>query len=604
GVRYTDSIDKSGEYRQWVVRALNTDLPYDQFLKLQVAGDLFPADPSTAPDRLHSSGASLDGITATGMLAHAVWEQVGRDLAVAEIVDSQIDLVGRQLLGLTLACARCHDHKFDPISTQDYYALAGILFSSHIATGELIADARLGNTLVERPLLNVEQEARNKQLDESAAQTEAQIAEVVKKVPQAARLADLTTQLADLEEKLGKATATGKKPIADQIAKAKAEHEKLVADQQTAGWDRNPPELQEIANLRKQVAELKKQKLVAPVVACIVEGGVPGSNREKIGDAPVYLRGEYQREGAIVPRRFPVILAGEQQTPVSQRTTQSGRRELAEWLTSTDNPLTARVMVNRLWQHMVGRGLVRSPDNFGRLGEPPTHPELLDHLSTRSMASGWSMKRALRDIALSATFRQSSFVDADVARLDPENRLLSRMNRRRLAYEELRDSLLKLKAEGVLAAGDASGGTASGGAKSGAAEASAVSATPKAKTGVRRTLYEPIDRRKVDLTAALFDGPDSKSIVPVRAESTTAPQALFLMNNSLVVDTAKELAARLKQDPTLADDQRRVERLWLLATGRPPEPDEVQLATAFVSRHSWERFVQAVLGMNEFCYLD
>jgi len=585
GVRYADNIDKSGEYRRWVVRAFNEDLPYDKFLKLQIAGDLIPADETVPADRVHESGASLDGITATGMLSLAVWEQVGRDLAVAEIVDSQIDLVGRQLLGLTLACARCHDHKFDPISAKDYYSLAGILFSSHIATGKLIADDRLGTDLVEVPLLNAEQAAVNRKLDEQIAEAEEKIGSHTKKIPQAAKLADLTKTLPDLEVQLAKATTSAnKKKLNEQIAKAKAEHEKLVADQKSSGWEINPPELQEINAIRAEVADLQKQKYKAPLAVAIREGGVPGSNRAKIGDAPIYLRGEYTREGEVVPRRFPTILAGEKQVPLGERTEQSGRLELAEWIASADNPLTARVMVNRVWQQLIGRGLVRSPDNFGKLGERPTHPELLDHLAQRFIASGWSVKQLVRETVLSATFRQASFVSAEEARLDPDNAAIGHMNRRRLTYEELRDALLRL------------GRTTSLDAPS--TPATATTEMP------RRTMYEALDRRKTDVTAAIFDGPDSKAIVPVRAETTTAPQALFLMNNPLVVETAKRLTAQLQKDPSLTTDSQRLQRLWLLTLGREPENEETEIALGFVAKHSWDGFIQALLGSNEFAYLD
>ncbi len=585
GVRYADSVDKSGEYRRWVVRSFNEDLPYDEFVKLQIAGDLIPAGKNVPPERIHASGASLDGITATGMMSLAVWEQVGRDLAVAEIVDSQIDLVGRQLLGLTLACARCHDHKFDPISTQDYYSLAGILFSSHIATGKLIADDRLGNELIEIPLLNKKQAARNVELDKRIAGTEEKIAAVAKKIPQAARLAELNLKIDDLNAQVARTTvASTKKSLADQANKLVEERKKLLADQQAKNWDKNPPDLQQITAMRAQIAELQKSKITAPLAVSIAEGGVPGSNREKIGDAPVYLRGEYQRPGPIAPRRFPVILAGEKQAPLGTRTAQSGRRELAEWIVSADNPLTARVMVNRIWQQMIGRGLVRSPDNFGRLGERPTHPELLDHLSVRFIRSGWSVKSLVRDIALSATFRQATFAAPEATRADPDNLAISHMNRRRLTYEELRDSLLQLSnrlAEDVNAV-----------------------QRPTTDDACRRTMFEPLDRRKTDVTAGIFDGPDSKAIVPVRTESTTAPQALFLMNNTLAVDTAKRLAERLTHDARDATDSQRLERLWLLSFGRPLESQEAEIARSFIRANSWERFIQALLGTNEFAYLD
>ncbi len=586
GVRYANNIDKSGEYRRWVVRALNSDLPYDQFVKLQIAGDLIPADSTVPIDRVHSSGASFDGITATGMMALAAWEQVGRDLAVAEIVDSQIDLVGRHLLGLTLACARCHDHKFDPVSTQDYYALAGILFSSHIATGKLIADDRLSiDSLVEAPLLNREQHAANLQLDFEISKVEGQIAAVAKKIPQASRLAELAMQIADLDKELAQTTTSaGKKSLTDQAAKSKAEQEKLLADQKKQAWDLNPPELSEIKASRSNIAELRKQKIIAPIAVAISEGGVPGSNREKIGDAPIYVRGEYQREGAIAPRRFPTILAGESQVPLGERTTQSGRRELAEWIASAENPLTARVMVNRIWQHMIGRPLVRSPDNFGRLGEKPTHPELLDYLARQFIGSGWSVKSLIREIALSAAFQQSSYVAPEVARIDPENRALSHMNRRRLTYEELRDSLLLL---GSYSAQYAEAGTRT-----------VKNAIP------HRTMFDAIDRKKPDLTATIFDGPDPRTIVPVRAETTTAQQALYLMNNQFTVNTAKNLSARLANDPLMSTDRQRLDRLWILSLGRTPDATEVQASLEFLAEYDFERLVQAVLGTNEFVYLD
>jgi hypothetical protein len=579
GVRYADSVDKSGEYRRWVIRAFNEDLPYDRFVKMQIAGDLLPADPSDA-DRVHTSGASLDGITATGMMALAVWEQVGRDLAVAEIVDSQIDLVGRHLLGLTLACARCHDHKFDPISTEDYYAMSGIFFSSHIATGKLIADDRLGNDLIEVPLLTAKDEATNRQIEADAVKIDKRIADIARKVPQAARMMAVKEQIKNLEGQIERATATTKKSLTDQAAKLKTELETLTKDQKAKKWDENPAELSEIVALQKEVAALRKTKITAPLATIMIEGGVPGSNREKIGDARVYLRGEYQREGAIVPRRFPIILAGDKQTSIGQRTQQSGRLELAEWIASADNPLTARVMVNRIWQQLIGRGLVRSIDNFGKLGDRPTHPELLDHLAHRFVAGKWSVKKLVREIMLSATYQQSSFVSAEVAKADPDNQLIGRMNRHRLTYEELRDSLL-------VAAGKLSSG-----------------GSPVKDGTERRTIYEPLDRRKTNVIAAMFDGPDTKAIVPARAETTTAPQALFLMNNPMVADTAKRLAERLSKDPALKTDEQRLERLWLLTLGRPPVTEESETALGFIAKQSWARFIHALLATNEFTYID
>jgi hypothetical protein len=413
---------------------------------------------------------------------------------------------------------------------------------------------------------------------------ETEAAELAKKVPQAARLVALKAELADAEALLAKATAANKTTLTAKVAKLAAEQTKLLDNQKAEGWELAPPELLEIQKRQEGARQLRKEKFAGVNVVAIREGGVPGGKRERIGDAPIYLRGEFQHEGPIVPRRFPVILAGEQQPGLGTRTAQSGRRELAEWLVSPANPLPARVMANRIWQQVVGRGLVRSPDNFGRLGEPPTHPELLDHLARSFIASGWSVKQLVRRIALSATFRQSSIAAPDVARQDPDNQSLARMNRRRLTYEELRDSLVRL------------GQTAP--------ESSSAETPAKAAGLPRRTIFEPQDRRKTDVTAALFDGPDPQAIVAVRAESTTAPQALFLMNNPLVLDAAKRLAKQLRDDRTLADDSRRIERLWLTALGRPVTEDEAAGAAAFLADQPWELLVQAVLGANEFCYVD
>jgi cytochrome c553 len=214
GVRYASDVDKSGRYREWVVRSFNEDLPYDRFVMLQLAGDLLPAD-TDDPAKVHVGGAALDGIAATGFLALAVWEQVARDLAVAEIVDSQIDVVGRQLLGLTLACARCHDHKFDPISAEDYYGLAGIFFSSRISPGKLIADGRLSNEVLTVPLLSKVDDARNRQLDEQIKQ----LTVTLLAVPGAERLEKLAREIEALDVKVkGTKDAAARAKLAAPLA--------------------------------------------------------------------------------------------------------------------------------------------------------------------------------------------------------------------------------------------------------------------------------------------------------------------------------------------------------------------------------------------------
>jgi len=567
GVRYASDIDKSGRYRDWVVRSLNDDLPYDEFIRLQIAGDLIPTK-ETDPAKRHVSGASLDGITATGMLALATFEKVGRDLAVAEIVDSQIDVTGRQILGLTLACARCHDHKFDPIATQDYYALAGIFFSSHISPGKLIADGRLSGDILEVPLLNEIDGARNRRIDEQIRPLAQQLKAVEAKAGPAGKLQRVREQLKALAADTKIKAADKKKKETPLLA----EQARLLKDRETNGWSDNPPELAEMARLETEIAALVKTKVVPVSAIAVQEGGVKGSNREKIADAPVHIRGDFRKLGVVVPRRFPIILAGEEQTPLGQLTKGSGRLELANWVASADNPLTARVAVNRTWLHLFGDGLVRTPDNFGLMGERPTHPELLDYLTRRFIASSWSVKQLIREMVLSSTYQQSSFADAAMLKADPENRLLGRMSRKRIEYEAVRDSVLF--ASGQL--GD--------------------------KATAKRTLYDPILRAKIDQTRMMFDGPDPLTIMPERATTTTTTQALFLMNNPFVPKAAETLAARLQKDAP--DEQARVNQAYLRLLGRPASTEEIAIGQAYAARSSWTNYLQVLMCTNEFVYLD
>jgi hypothetical protein len=569
GVRYASDVDKSGLYRDWVVRALNDDLPYFEFVRLQIAGDLIPARASD-PGRVHASGASLDGVTATGMLALAVWEKVGRDLAVAEIVDSQIDVVGRHFLGLTLACARCHDHKFDPISTKDYYGLAGIFFSSHISPGKVIADDRLSDEVIGIPLLTRAAADKNRGIDDIIRGLEKDIAALEIKAGPAAQLQKVRAELKEMTPKLASAKGSDKKKLEARLEQCRAEENKLLQDRRQHGWTEKPPELAEIAAVQERIAALEKTKVSPALVIGAQEGGVPGSKRVKIGDAPIYIRGDHRKEGPAVPRRFPTVLAGEGQVPLGKRTNGSGRLELANWIADPANPLSARVMVNRIWLHLCGQGLVRTPDNFGLLGERPSHPQLLDYLSRRFLASDGSIKSLIRDIMLSSTYQQSSFAAAALLKTDPENRLLGRMNRKRLEYEALRDSLLCVSGQ-----------------------------LPQS----RRTLYEPVLRRRIDPARAMFDGPDPNAIAAERSTTTTTPQALFLMNSPFVVDAAKRLARQLQREPA-TNHQARIEKAYLRLFGRTATVEEVRIGEECLARNSWADYLHVLYCANEFLYLD
>ncbi len=570
GVRYATDVDKSGHYRSWVINAFNKDLPYDDFIRYQLAGDLIPAKESD-PAKVHVSGASLEHIKGTGMLALAVWEKVARNLAVAEIVDSQIDVIGRQLLGTTMACARCHDHKYDPISTKDYYAMAGILFSSHISPGKLYSDARLTADVTQIPLLSKKDAEKNRRIDEKISPLQKKLTSLEKKFGPAVKLMGMRSQIKQAQGKLKKAKGNSRKKLEKGLKKLQSEEKKLLADQKKKGWDENPPELMEIKQLRKQIAGLRKTKVDPPSCIGAQEGGVKGSNREKIGDCPVYIRGDFRKPGGLVPRRFPVILAGEDQVPISEKTKGSGRLELANWIASEDNPLTGRVMVNRVWLYLIGEGLVRSPDNFGTLGDTPSHPELLDYLTRRFMDSGWSVKRLIKEIMLSSTYQQSSFGSEEVIKLDPENRLLARMNRKRLDYEAFRDTLLFVSGQ-------------------------------LQKKG--RTIYRPILRLRVDQTRMMFDGPDPLNIIPERPTTTTTPQALYLMNNKYVAIASGLVRDILERDRSLKTPEAKIEQAYLRLLGRRPSSEETQIGKEYLQRGSLENYINILFCTNEFVYLD
>ncbi|MDG3006637.1 PSD1 and planctomycete cytochrome C domain-containing protein [Paludisphaera mucosa] len=901
-VRYADARDliqlppesdfrEAWRYRDWVVSAFNRDLPYPEFVRDQIAGDLVPAR--------EPGGFNADGLVATGMLAIAdfVPGDVDKDQMIADYVNDEIDVVGRTFLGLSLACARCHDHKFDPISTEDYYALAGIFFSTRLIPGPVA-----GNTpLVRVPLLP---ESEVAEIQAQAADDVKRQAELERRIPAAADrefLAHLKNVLlqqsarylvaacehratpADSRPPLGELAgrrgldakalagwvdylnrvaaepsvprhaaimkaATGRltgaalERAADELQAAvivregaagvkspldesslvqlRADDPYLVVDergrvtvwpnhsglpadaravgpdevpsrvevaidgqtrtilrfdgramlevsrpapstgslfivfrnaetamanQRLVGWEdsdsgrhglglmpepggtlrailrndgkpgdlvdakraegfevvgltwgpggtalhrngsstaekgiesissdpaipalhiggpgsggsprfrgdlaelriydrpldeaerrqveaelrarwfqpaapggspgdpvaalaeewlsaRGPfwlPAEQRAATLpaesRTRIAHLKseldglkaKPPREIPKAVVVQDGGPAGTRHAGFQDARVFLRGNPKRPGATVPRGFPRVLTGEYRPPIAEG---SGRRQLAEWLTSAEHPLTARVMVNRIWQHHFGEGLVRTPNDFGTRGERPTHPELLDDLAGRFVASGWSIKAMHRLIMLSSTYQQGVRGGDGPAAADPENRLFGRMNRRRLDAEAIRDSLL---------------------AAAGGLDARLGGPAFLELNAPRRTLYLSATRTGGGTSdfGRLFDRADPGSIVDRRDQSIVAPQALFFMNDPFVADQARALAARLAREAS--DDEARIRRLYALTLGRPPTGAEVDVGRALLAPEPgldpWERYVAVLLGSNEFLYLD
>jgi hypothetical protein len=541
--RYADSngLDENvahgnaWRYRDHVVAAFNRDQPYDQFLTEQLAGDLMPtSDTSTRHRRL----------IATGFLSlgpKVLAEPDPRKMEL-DIVDEQVDTVGRAFLGLTIGCARCHDHKFDPLSTEDYYGLAGIFLSTR--TMESFCKVARWH---ENPLPSPEDAAR------------------------------------------------------------KAEHEARVAGvRQAIKALSGRMESQTGAELKQRKAELAQMEESGPNVATAM-----GVTEADVVDASVMRRGNHLTPGKVVPRRFPVAFAGETQPTLPPKS--SGRLELAQWLIAKDHPLTARVMVNRIWRWHFGQGLVRSVDNFGRLGKKPSHPELLDWLAHSFVESGWSIKAMHRLILVSSAYQMSSANDAGSARIDPDNRLLWRMNVRRLEAEAIRDNLLAVS--GTLDR------TMGGSLLHVANRGYLFDHTSKDATQYdrpRRSIYLPVIRNNLYAVYQLFDATDATVSSGDRATTTVATQALFAMNSELVMQASERLAARLLARADL-DDWGRTRLLYEIAYGRSPTARELQRARAAFAGfeenlrprqpnagtrrlQAWACFCQVILAANEFVY--
>lgn len=778
-VRYTDYLNadplktnkqplyelyQAYRYRDWVVDALNTDVPYDQFIVHQIAGDLIP----------NPNGDALypEGLIATTVLSIGFWENgcADKKKVVSDIVDDQIDVVGQAFLGLTLSCARCHDHKFDPVTQEDYYGLAGIFYSSRVL--ESVGNKGDHTKLLRVPLVEPEYLQRRQQAMEALAVVKKEIEQLQTQIH-----AGPATMVAyyDFENSEGTKTtkdriggyvgtlhgnavigegkfghgitldgdgdfvdgtaqpgfqvtcgtvmawfhydrdissegqivglpfdvsawtepyyglqawispdgnalgaqanhngarlqtvnAPGVKPLewhhiaasydgqfvrvfvdgqltgsvvdggsADgkiqyrgnpnltigtrnvldpgNFFKGKIDEVKLF-DQplnsiqiQAAMQFPEPPDFARnlrgettsserefaIAKLQRRVEILEQQAAEiekntppeAPLAMAIQEGGTPDSLFPGIQDVPLHVRGRYNKLAEVIPRRMPEFFAGTDQPPI---TSGSGRWELAQWIASGDNPLTARVIVNRVWQHHFGKGLVHTPNNFGQLGEPPTHPELLDWLATWLVDHDWSLKELHRLIMLSATYRQSSLQDEETIRRDPGNRLLARMTSRRLEAEPIRDAMLQVAGQLDLSHG-------------GPAEAEIV--LP------RRSLYIQTRRFTRNAYAMLFDCANPEQPVAQRDISTTAPQALFLLNNEFVKQQAQALVRRLENESP-NDGSERIQRAYQLLFARPASEVEEAIAEQFLSQapdreQGWFDFAHLLLCSNEFFYVE
>lgn len=460
-------------YRDYVIRAFNEDKPYNRFLVEQIAADRL----SMGQD--HSSLAAMGFLTVGARFNDNI----------NDILNDRIDVVTKGCLGLTVTCARCHDHKFDPIPTKDYYSLRGIFASS--------VEPR------EEPLLG-------------PLNMTPEYLEFAKKVNA-------------LNQELGTLEAVRPRQRTKEIK-------------------------QKIIQTRREITQLEASDPGSPPRAMVLV------DSPRPADSPVFIRGEAENKGEIAPRRFLEILSGPNRQAYGYG---SGRLELAAAIISTNNPLTARVMVNRIWQHHFGEGFVTTPDDFGNQSAPPSHPELLDYLATRFMEDGWSVKKMHRLIMLSSVYRQSSENNPHYAQQDPDNRFLWRANIRRLEFEAVRDSLLAIG--GKL-------NTTMGG------QPVNLGATPYS---TRRTVYGFVDRRNLPEVFNQFDFANPDIETGKRYETIVPQQALFMMNSPLVVEQARNLVNRSDfRQATGAEE--RIKLLYDLIYQREPTPVEVDLGLNFL----------------------
>lgn len=760
---YADLADIQGDvlireawrYRDYVIAAMNADKPLDQFIHEQIAGDLLPFD---------SDAQRREQIIATGFLAIGPWtlQNYIKPQLNADVVDHQIDRIGRIFLGQTLACARCHDHKFDPVPTADYYALAGIFHSTRTTSydgpgvwsainetrlpdlstppeAEALRRRELADLRSRRQLLQAElttllltipggSEANVLTLDGLIAANEQGTEYEVSFLagPSTWAAASQATTAADglqidllrddgsvlagfrhnpgpwsgsqdaqaltparftytgdgsggIRVRMTCATpgnsrfggalddlniGTGEQRLFFEdfnalrpgpIEGAQADTGlRVFAQSMAPGWSGGglnhshavdlgdgdfaiqffgggPQELAHAAPVTPAekaalAAAMERQNELKEVVAAISvaeqwdapQYALAVCDNDEPADSPVYRRGDFQNLGEMVPRGFLTAVSTSTSEGIPGGT--SGRLQLAHWLTDRGNPLTARVLVNRVWHHLFGTGLVRTVDYFGVHGETPSHPELLDFLAVRmSQDDAWSLKQTVRRMVLSRTYQLASTHDAAAAEIDPDNRLLWRMPRRRLTAESIRDAMLA--ASGRLDPGR--GGSPLGLEMEGNILGAGGNVNPPTWAGKipddirnRRSVYLPIKRERplgeLEILS-VFDFPHPNDITGARPTTTVATQALFLLNSPFVKQQAVALAERLAREEP-GDERERIRRLYLLTINRPPTADDIESATAFLDQcagelngdrsAAWTQLCHAMLGSNGFLFRE
>jgi hypothetical protein len=576
--RYADSNGRARNmiwhhawrYRDWVIDSFNADMPYDHFIRAQIAGDTLPADSQAEHDA---------NMIATGFLALGPKsvEEPKREQFRMDVIDEQIDILSRAFLGLSVACARCHDHKFDPVPTRDYYALAGIFRSTGTRYG-------FGPPMVYRinndggyqaigtdatRLLPVAAKHRAKVITDTKAFSKARSDRY-----------RVVRRRADSQRKLKSAKGAIKKELETSIG---------TMDLEIKDWDNRIDKLE---------SELQTLRTNAPPQPNYAMAAV---DADTIENSRIHIRGEIATLGDHVPRGLLRVLDFSDIDPISSG--DSGRRQLADWIAHRDNPLPARVLVNRVWQHLFGRGLVTTPDDFGKTGSSPSHPALLDYLAAQFIEDGWSIKKLIRRIVLSRSYRSSSAPNPLNEKTDPENNWLWRMSPKRLEVEPFRDAVLTVS--GALNKTPARRSVLAGYHTFNELEFNTkIKITQDQMNSDHRSVYLTLPRGTLPEMLQLFDFPDPSTLAGARDETTVPAQSLFLMNSSWMITLAEKLAARLGEN---GDDESRVRHLFALVYSRSPQDAELSRIVSYVRKHDsaarWVSVCQSVLASAEFRYV-
>ena len=630
-------------YRDWVIQAFNTDLAYDDFVRSQLAADLLPNLPK-------------QDLAALGFLT------VGNRFLNRDhlIIDDRIDVVSRGLMGMTVACARCHDHFFDPIPQKDYYSLYGVFASSDEpkelpVIGEVsdspeyrqyLADKKKKENDVTRFIqekLNYIQSEKGIQaylevIVEAASKNDEQLGllsnqrklyekltkrwrgylesksnrddliwgpwNALMTLPEKDFSGKVDQVLAGLNESnhalirntLNKATLGSRKQVIEIYAKLFAEayavrDGRIPRKPALLGLVANksfPPTLNlksveshlhradrdKLLQIRNKIqSHIAKSKFAPPRAMVLMDRQNPVTQK-------VFLRGNPNTHGVVVERQFLKALSRKQRQPFTPEG--SGRLDLAESIISPENPLTVRVIVNRIWKYHFGKGLVSTPSDFGRQGNLPSHPDLLDYLANRFLNEGWSIKALHRFILNSATYRQSSLSAVDISLVDPENRLLSRMNRHRLGFEAMRDTMIYVTGQMDHRVGG-----------------HAIDLEQKPFTS-RRAVYGKIVRQNIPALFRTFDVANPSIHTAMRPETTVPQQALFAMNSEFVQEQARKLASHLKS----SEPRARIQELYHRVLSRSPSIEEMDLAMEYLRKSKEEQLAQVLIMSNEFLFVD